>query len=166
MDYFAHGAWSYLTFCKRKHAWWAVFFGVLPDTLSWVPYFFYRLFTGDLAVSRPHLDAIPHWVQILYGFSHSIIICAAVFLAVYVVKRKVFYFMLPWPLLHILIDIPTHRSDFLPTPFLWPVSDYAFPGISWANPWFMGINYILIISFFVYRKLQKKSDRKNNILSK
>lgn len=159
MDYFAHGFWSYLFFYHRKKVLWAVFFGVLPDTFSWVPYFFYRLFNNGLQFAKPQLFQLPDWVQTLYGFSHSIIVCAIVFLIVFLVKKKIPYYMLPWPLLHILVDIPTHRQDFLPTPFLWPISDYAFPGISWANPWFMGVNYSLIVLFFIYRKFQTKKQK-------
>lgn len=156
MDYFAHGFWSYLVFCRRKKVWLAVFFGVFPDTISWVPYFFYRLFVNGFQFDKPHLTTIPAWVYFLYGLSHSIIICAAVFLIVYLVNKKIPYYMWAWPLLHILIDIPTHRQDFLPTPFLWPISDYAFPGISWANPWFMLTNYSLLVTFLIYRILQKR----------
>lgn len=156
MDYFAHGAWSYLAFYKRKKVWWAVFFGVLPDTISWVPFFIYRLVTQSFGFSKPELVMVPDWVHLLYGFSHSIIICAAVFLIVYLVKGKVPYFMWSWPLLHILIDVPTHTREFLPTPFLWPISEWRFPGISWGTPWFMALNYTLLISFFVYKIRQKR----------
>ena len=156
MDYFAHGLWSYIAFHKKKEVLWAVFFGLLPDTIAWVPYFLYRLFAQASFGGKPVLAEIPDWVQFLYGFSHSIFTCAAVFLIVYIVRRKIPYFMWSWPLLHIAIDIPTHRADFLPTPFLWPFSDYAFPGFSWSEPWFLITNYTLIIGSLFYIRYRKK----------
>ena len=58
------------------------------------------------------------------------------------------WYVLAWPL-HILMDIFTHRREFLPTPFLWPVSTWAFPGISWAEPWFMIVNYSIMLTVLV-----------------
>ncbi len=147
MDYFAHGAWAYILFHRSRKVQYAVFFGMFPDTMSWLIYFFYRLF--ESGVGRPDLQSIPDWVHTLYGISHSLLICLAVlsitFFIFYKLKKQLPYFLLGWPL-HILIDIPTHARDFLPTPFLWPLSDYAFPGMSWATPWFLILNWVVILT--------------------
>lgn len=146
-------------FFKRKKVWLAVFFGVLPDTIAWVPYFFYRLFLNGFKFERPQLLAIPDWVYFMYGLGHSIVICAAVFLIVYILNKKIPYYMWAWPVLHIATDVPTHSRDFLPTPFLWPISEWSFPGFSWGTPWFMITNYSLLLTFFVYRIMQKKKSK-------
>ncbi|MBI2572428.1 hypothetical protein HYV86_01080 [Candidatus Woesearchaeota archaeon] len=148
MDYLAHGAWAYILFHKSRRVWWAVFFGMFPDTISWLPYFIYRLFTQPLA-GKPDLMMIPDWVHILYGISHSLLLCLGIivitFFIFYKLKKQLPYFILGWPL-HIVIDIPTHAQDFLPTPFLWPLSDYVFPGMSWATPWFWILNWVVILT--------------------
>ena len=42
------------------------------------------------------------------------------------------------------------KPVFLPTPFLWPISDWKFPGISWAEPWFMVVNYTLMLGCLIW----------------
>jgi len=154
MDYFAHGLWSYIIFNKSKKFLWAVFFGLMPDNLSWTIYFFYNLFTGQI-FNRPNPELIPNWVFTLYGISHSIIIWGIVILVLYIALKKFPIYVLAAPIA-ILMDIPTHSREFLPVPFLWPLSDWKFPGFSWANGWFMMINYFFIISFLIYIFYKKK----------
>jgi hypothetical protein len=66
-----------------------------------------------------------------------------VFGAVWWIRRSPAVAMLAWPL-HILMDIPTHRAGRYGTPFLWPLTDYRFDGISWGQRWFMILNWSLI----------------------
>lgn len=153
MDYLAHGLWSFIAFHKTKRPKYAVYFGLLPDTFSWVIYFFYNVLVGT--VGRPDLLNIPHWAMTLYGLTHSLIIFFIVIAFVYLISRSVPIYVWAW-LLHILIDIPTHSRTFLPTPFLWPVSLYAFPGISWGTPWFMVLNYVLLAAALTVIFLRKK----------
>ncbi|MEK7851165.1 MAG: hypothetical protein AAB275_04715, partial [Deltaproteobacteria bacterium] len=97
----------------------------------------------------PPLPAlIPHWSWILYGISHSLIVFFILFgVSYYFLKNKT------WPLLawgiEILMDIPLHRPDYLPTPYLWPVlpvESYAFPSaFGWHSLWFMVVNYAVIV---------------------
>src|SRR3989344_8761006 len=143
MDYFAHGFWSYILFHWIRRPIYAVLFGLLPDTVAWVPYIFYRLIIGD-TFGAPLVEQIPAWVFFMYGLGHSLIISAAVIIIIAIAVRKIPYTMLAWPIA-IIIDLLTHTRDYLPTPFLWPVSDWKFPGISWGNGLFMIINYSLII---------------------
>jgi len=148
MDTFAHGLWSYIIFSKSKYVWLAVLFGILPDLLSWTIWMFYRNKNG-FTWGHPDLSLIPKWVFTLYGITHSLFVVALVFLIVFLVFKHIPIYLLAWPL-HILIDIFTHTKDFLPTPFLWPFSNYAFPGISWGNMYFMSINYSLIAFFLIF----------------
>ncbi len=162
MDYLAHGLWSYLLFLKTKHPWYAVFFGVLPDTLSWLIYFFYIVFSSETFFGRPHPEVVPDGIMVLYNITHSLVLFAVVLLICLLIFRhwkRIPVFIYAYPI-HILIDIPTHRRDFLPTPFLWPLSDWRFPGISWAEPWFMLLNYAAILALLWYFVLWKKK-RKN-----
>ncbi len=163
MDFFAHGFWSYIFFHKTKKPWLAVLFGLLPDTVSWGLYFLFNLITGQFNSGRPIVENIPSWVFGLYGLGHSLIIAAVVILAVSLILKKVPLFMLAWPIA-IVMDIFTHTREFLPTPFLWPVSEWKFPGISWGNGYFMVVNYVLIIGallwiFFSKRKLTKRKSK-------
>lgn len=159
MDYLAHGIWSYNVFHRLRHPACAVFFGVLPDTISWVPYFFYKIATGTLAMGPPNVSEIPHWVFVLYGFSHSIFVAGVFIAGMFLWVRPWPWYVLGWPL-HIVIDVFTHRREFLPTPFLWPFSDWAFPGISWANPWFMAINYPVMLSVLIWILVRRRSVRR------
>ena len=159
MDYFAHAAWSLILFQKSKKVWYAVLFGILPDTCSWLIYLLYRIMSGS-SFGRQELVNLPSWMPTLYGISHSLIICLVIivvtFLIFYLLQKQLPYVMLAWPL-HIFIDIPTHSRDFLPTPFLWPLSDYAFPGMSWSTPWFWILTWIAIIFTITILFVRKKS---------
>ena len=155
MDYFSHGIWSYIFFHRSKQPFYAVLFGLLPDSTSWLIYFFYRLITWDLKFGKPNVFAVPDWVMTLYGLSHSLVICAAAFLIVYLVLKKIPVYMYAWPIV-IVMDILTHTREFLPTPFLYPISNWPFPGISWGNRWFMLVNWGLIIMILSYIVVKKK----------
>lgn len=156
MDFFAHVAWSYLFFHKTKKPWYAILFGILPDTFSWLFFTIYLLFKGQTFMQAA--GSIPEWVFALYNITHSLFTFLFVLLIVYMIWRTIPIYIWAWPI-HILIDIPTHSRDFLPTPFLWPVSEWVFPGISWGTPWFMFTNWglitFLMVTLFIIRKQKK-----------
>lgn len=157
MDYISHGLWSYIFFHRLKKPVIAVLFGLVPDTFSWGVYLLYKFFSG-MNLGKPNLAEIPAWVFTLYGISHSLFIAfLAVLVAFFVFKRRAIY-ALAWPIA-IIMDIPTHSREFLPTPFLWPFSDWHFPGFSWGQLWFMIVNYCLILVslFIIYLKKRNKS---------
>lgn len=160
MDYLAHGLWGYIAFNRLKKPFYGVLFAVLPDTFSWVLYFIWRIFNG-VEMGRPVLEQIPDWVMFMYGMSHSIIIAALFFGLVYYVVGRIPLYMWGWPL-HIAIDVPTHTRAFLPTPFLFPLSDWKFPGFSWGEPWFMILNYVLIVTCLSLIIYKRRKDRRNN----
>lgn len=128
---------------------------ILPDLLSWGIYLLYRIIQG-IPFGPPNLELIPSWVFVLYGATHSIFVFAFVFLAVYYFTKKQPVYLLPW-IVHILIDIPTHSREFLGTPFLWPVSNWLFPGINWGTSMFMLSNYIAIAVFLTLTLSLKKN---------
>ena len=156
MDYLSHGFWSYIFFHRIKKPFYAVFFGLMPDNLSWVIFFFYNLIAGTTFSGPPHLNEIPDWVFTLYGISHSLIVFVVVASIIYIVFRKIPLYIYAWPIA-IVIDIFTHTRDFLPTPFLWPLSEWKFPGINWGDSLFMIINYSLIFLFLGYIIIKKRA---------
>ncbi|MBL7056300.1 hypothetical protein ISS07_05275 [Candidatus Woesearchaeota archaeon] len=147
MDTLAHALWSLIIFHNYKLVWLAVLFGVLPDLLSWTIYLIYKTAKGE-KFGPPVLGKIPRWAFTLYGITHSVFVMGFVFIAVYVAYGFLPLFLLSWTI-HILIDIPTHSRKFLPTPFLWPVSEWKFPGFNWGQKWFMITNYGLITLFIL-----------------
>ena len=170
MDIFAHGLWAGADAKAAKKeskkpikVWLTVFWGVIPDLFAFVPAFIYLFYQAlivgqGFAILRPHADieseTVQHQVPLfdlstaLYNYSHSLVIFALVALLVWLLRKKVPWEMLGWPL-HILIDIPTHSYKFFPTPFLWPVSNLEVNGFSWGTPWFMILNYGSLLALYV-----------------
>ena len=153
MDIFAHGLWSYAIFHNKKYVWWATLFGILPDILSFGILFAINLFNGNFQRGLPALSSLPKWLFVAYNLTHSLVMFAFVFLIVFFITKSWYWPLLAWAI-HILIDIPTHSTRFFPTPFLWPISNYVFNGISWGTPWFMILNYgsLLIVYVLIYLK--------------
>lgn len=148
MDIFAHGLWSYAIFNKKKYVWLATFFGLLPDFLSFGIVFVMNLFNGNFQRGPPAVNSLPEWLFAAYNMTHSFIMFLFVFIFIYAFTKKWFWPLTAWAI-HIVIDIPTHSFRYFPTPFLWPLSDYKFNGISWSNPWFMAVNYSALIIVFL-----------------
>jgi len=163
MDILAHTLWTNAVFhakyhTNKKRRYIAAFFGVVPDLVGFTPAFFYMLFSGGFR--GPESFASSHWVfiyaQYAYNYSHSLVVFAAVFLVVLLIRKgKPYWPLLGWAL-HICIDIPTHHG-FYETPFLFPFSNYRFNhGTSWGHPTFMIINYgimaIVYIGLFWYSR--------------
>ncbi|MFC1690671.1 hypothetical protein ACFL0W_00695 [Nanoarchaeota archaeon] len=162
MDYFSHGFWAYIIFHRIKKWYYAVLFGLLPDTLSWGIYLVYSMITGFSVFRQPgppRIDLIPDWVFMLYGISHSLIVFGIVILFVYLFLKRIPVYMYAWPIA-VLMDIPTHSREFLPTPFLWPISDWKFPGFSWGVSWFMILNYSFILFFLIYIFVTRNHSKK------
>lgn len=155
MDYLAHGLWGYAIYSRSPRPWLGAFWNVFPDTISWVPFFFYRTFTSGFG--RPELGAgLPEWMDFLYGLSHSVVVFAAALCISYVIYRRIPIYIWGW-LIHIAIDVPTHAATIWPTPFLWPIADVKFPGISWGTQWFMIANYaaLAIVYISIYYRRRK-----------
>lgn len=178
MDIFSHGLWAGAAAKaankKRENkikVWQAVFWGMFPDLFAFTPAFlvlFWLLATGQMSWgewpgrhgSEPAAtNGNPSFALIgyLYSFSHSIIVFILIFGLAWVLLRKPVWEMLGW-LLHILMDVPTHPYSFYPTPVFWPLFGWKFDGISWAQPWFLVLDYgLLIIVYWLLREKKTKS---------
>ncbi len=158
MDTFAHGLWTYAIFHRKKYVWLATLFGILPDLLSFGPFFMINLFNGALQKAMP-ISSIPQWIFASYNLSHSLVVFLLVFIIAYLITKKWFWPLTAWAI-HILVDVPTHSTRFFATPFLWPVSDYRFNGISWATPWFMLLNYGTLLTVFLIIAHNRAKEKK------
>ena len=163
MDILAHTLWTNAgaqgvnALAKKKNktfhisAGWTAFWGIFPDLFAFtIPFTlrFYDSIFGNAGFfffrppsAEEGLNSTFSLAHTLYNYSHSLVIFAVVFIVVSLISKRPRYELLGWAL-HILIDIPSHALSFFPTPFLFPLSDYKFPyGISWANQWYMILNY-------------------------
>lgn len=161
MDIFAHTFWTAAVYQKLplKPRLWAAFFGVAPDFASFGIFFIQRLWAGFFQIGKPPFELIPGYVYTLYNLTHSLVVFAAVALVVYLVRgRRLWWPLLGWGL-HISIDIFTHGREFFPTPFLWPVSKFTVNSFSWAEPWFMAVNYGTLMVAYVAWYLRDRRAR-------
>lgn len=158
MDVFSHALWTNLLYysgykSKLKDRLMAVFFGVLPDLISFTPTTLYLLFVripfpGDMA-HVPDL-AIFRYAVYSYNFTHSLVIFAAVFLLVLAFRRGKLYWPLFGWLFHIVLDIFTHKAEFFATPILFPLSNIKYlHEFSWAEPHFLLINWIVLLFLYL-----------------
>jgi hypothetical protein len=164
MDFFAHGLWAGAAGAaanrklKRKLSLiQAVIWGVFPDAFAFLPVVAVALWfrrpgepiTPGILFRGRLLDLLPRSLrpEVLYQFSHSLVVFLPVFFLLWLLFRRPLLAMLAWPL-HILMDIPTHGGGTYRTPFLWPLSSYRFSGIWWSRRWFMILNYSLIAAAY------------------
>jgi hypothetical protein len=161
MDIFAHFLWTFAIYWQHSKRWLAGIIGFMPDMLSFGILFVIRIFEG-ITFGKPELHSIPSYVFTLYGVTHSLIICAAGMVLLWFIARQWFWLSFGWPL-HIIIDLPTHTTEFFPTPLLWPLSDFHVSGISWAVPWFMAVNYGLLIALYTYLIWKVPGPQKTNL---
>lgn len=161
MDVFSHGLWggAALGIKNRTNYLIAFVLSVLPDVLAEGVMFslaFLKLEgMPSLQNGHPDIADFPVYARNFYNMTHSLIIFFIIFVIIWLVRKKPFYPLAAWAI-HIIIDIPTHSLKLFPTPFLWPISDYRFDGISWDNPIIM-IPNILLLSTVYCVWLNKKS---------
>lgn len=161
----------------------AIFWGIFPDLFAFgIPIILIlaELLTGKISISelpgpekieppQQNFNSIIRIISLLYSISHSLIIfftIAIIWTTILYLKRKpsstAIIQILPWELggwmLHILIDIPTHSTQFYSTPFLWPISDIKFNGLSWSTPWFLALNYLTMTIFYLVYLKKKKAN--------
>lgn len=139
MDIVSHGLWGGVGFGRKDKRTFrlAVLFGMLPDLLS------FGVHTGALVLGLaprtdwsngpPPMEAIPAYVHTLYNITHSLIVFSCVFALLWVCTRRYATPFLAYGFA-VLLDIPTHSTDFFATPFLWPFSDFRMNGIPWGEP--------------------------------
>lgn len=159
----------------------SIFWGVFPDLFAFavpIMLLIIQLASGKISSSdlpgadkieppSENFNSIMGLVSILYPISHSFVVFFIIFAiaSIFIYTKRQprslkFKDIIPWSftgwVLHILIDIPTHSSAFYSTPFLWPISDIKFSGISWGTPWFMALNYFTMIIVYLLFLRKKK----------
>lgn len=157
MDVFAHVLWTNAVYYsaqvrEKAQRWWAMFFGVMPDLISFTPAFLYLIFSGKHFGIEAFNSGIwaYRWAAWSYNWTHSFVSFIVVMAIVTIARKGRQY----WPLwgwaLHIGIDIFSHKG-FYETPFLYPLSNYKFDhGIPWAHPMFMLVNYSLLAVVYLF----------------
>ena len=154
MDVIAHGLWGGSLFYARGRRQFlaGVLIGMAPDLLSFGV--FHVMHPGWLTLrvagkisGPPALASLPPYVFHAYNFTHSLVVWAVAFIFLWWVMKKPPWLLGAW-LQHILCDIPTHATNYFPTPFLWPFPTPFVDGIPWTTPWFMMANYATM--FIVY----------------
>jgi membrane-bound metal-dependent hydrolase YbcI (DUF457 family) len=170
MDKLSHALWGYAATGRKSKFWLAAFFGAFPDLFAFTVPFTLAILTGNFSREGHHVF-FPEFIRTLYNISHSILICALVFGIIYTFRKKIYLFMIGWPL-HILLDIPTHEAEFYPTQFLYPLSTISVDGIRWSTPWIFITNWVLLAlvygylfrieikNLFVKKKKSKKKNKK------
>jgi membrane-bound metal-dependent hydrolase YbcI (DUF457 family) len=155
VDTLAHGLWGGIGFypCGKKKFAAAFVLGMAPDLLSFGllhlsrPGWIRLRLAGEIS-GPPPLSTLPGFVFHAYNLTHSLIVWMALFGLIWLIRRNPPWVFLAWGL-HILCDIPTHNSRYFPTPYLWPLPTPLVEGISWATPWFMMINYRVLLAAYV-----------------
>lgn len=177
MDVLAHTLWTNagaragnkLAQKKGKkfhlHVGWTAFWGVIPDFFAFtIPFIvaIYSIVFTDQTFSSLRPSGAPTGFDLaayLYQYSHSLVVWAFTFLVVWFFSKRPRYELLGWAL-HILIDIPSHTIGFYATPFLFPISEYRFPyGVSWANKYYMIINYSALAVVWIRILIRKVRTR-------
>lgn len=152
MDTIAHGLVTYAVgrSVQSRIDWrWLVFFGAWPD-LVWLPFTFIKILTSG------HL----YFFNGPYNISHSLVIWAVMSSLAMVRWRKAFLYTWPWAL-HILIDIPGHID--MPTPILWPLSNWKIHGwFDWLSWPMMAGTYVLLIAWYIVIRRRKKFPSSHN----
>ena len=167
MDIVAHGAWTGVGLLwahrhlpvPRRIAITTVAMAVLPDILHLLPSAAWALLGDgswtvlrDYAVALPGQEpATPPLVETLthhlHCVMHSALVAAVVSLLAWRIWRRVRLWYVPllgwWS--HILIDVFTHSADFYPSPVFYPITRWGFDGLAWNTPWFMALNYVLLL---------------------
>lgn len=137
---------------KRGEIYAALAFGGIPDLCSFGAFFAQRIFQGRLL----DLNDIPAYVELNYTYTHSLVIAVIFGVILFCINRKWCIPYLAWPL-HILCDIPTHDISFYATPFLFPLSNYRFDGVSMRdNSWIMPLYWCVIMGLIVYAQMWRR----------
>jgi membrane-bound metal-dependent hydrolase YbcI (DUF457 family) len=162
MDIVSHGLWGAIALgrANRKSFWAALLFGIAPDLFSFGPLFTNGLLLHGLEFLNglgrpPDASLIPAYVHGLYNATHSLLVFAAAFMLVWLLRGKPLLAMAAWGL-HIAMDIFTHAKDFFPTPFLWPLSDARIDGVPWSEAMVFLPNVLLLALLYAWLFFTRK----------
>lgn len=163
MDVLSHALWGAAaaeTLRRRTGGggnvvWAAAALGVAPDLLSIAPVLGWATFQADgfaqlsaYVTAHPGAEPpVPPLVSLLahhlHCIAHSVIVAGLVTIGVWWFGRGVLVALAGW-WAHIVIDIPTHSSDYYAVPFLYPFTYWGFDGVAWKQPWVLAVNALLL----------------------
>ncbi len=150
MDTLSHYLWTVPLYWQHPKRWILGLAGAVPDLLSFGPVFIMHLANGfHIGNGPPPLSSIPSWVPLAYSITHSLVLCALALGLLWLWRPTLPLLLLGWPL-HILVDLPTHTTQFYPTPLLWPISDWRYSGFSWGTPWFMVADAMALVGVYAW----------------
>jgi hypothetical protein len=155
MDTLSHALWGYGLFGYKRYAWMAIFFGAMPDLISFGAFMAINVVSGTWRMSPPPLDTLPAWLYTNYSIGHSFVICLPIIGLVSLWRRDIAFAMLAWPF-HIVLDFPFHSFKYFPTPLFWPISDFKLDGIPWSH-WYIWLPNVAGLGILLtYRCRQKR----------
>ena len=171
MDVVSHAIWGRHLTHGRLNWKVAAAMAVLPDLLAFVPSTIVQLLNGKprIQINEDSVTSdLPSIAWQMYQISHSLVWTFVLFLCIwgaleYTLKKQkgdllktgrvlqremkprtaATLLIIPW-ISHIIIDMPTHRHNFFPTPFLMPFSDFMIDGIQWSTWWIWWPNAIAL----------------------
>ncbi len=164
MDTLSHALWGYGLFGhkpsgRKKFAKTALFFGAMPDLISFGIFLVMRVLQGQWQPRPPPLATIPNWLYFNYSLGHSFVISFGVIALVAIKNKELAFSMLAWPF-HIVLDFPFHSFKYFPTPIFWPLSDYKIDGIPWSHWYIWAPDIIMLTLLLLYRR---KQNQKNSL---
>lgn len=171
MDILAHALWTAAAAIAARRKWkrpvsviWTAAWGVLPDLVVFaIPAAvrIWRLMTGAANSLLPDGRGPRfEWVWTLYNATHSALVFATCFGAVWLLLRRPVWEMLGWAL-HILIDVFTHQGLFAIN-FLWPAWSLHLDGIRWETPWVLAVTYAgaAMVYLFLWTRRSSRANQK------
>jgi len=141
--------------------WWMIALAVAPDIVPMLPVLAYAVviprslqFVLAYVTATPGLEPqLPPWVSSLthhlHCTMHSVVILAALTSMLWLLRRRFPIVLLGW-WSHELLDIPTHSADYYAVTLFYPISDRAFDGVAWTEPWFIAINYAALAAVYMW----------------
>ncbi len=158
MDTLSHALWGYGLFGYKHYAWLAIFFGAMPDLISFGAFMAIQIANSAWHLGPPPLAILPAWLYTNYSLGHSFVICLPIIGLVSLWRRDIAFAMLAWPF-HIVLDFPFHSFQYFPTPILWPISDFKLDGIQWSH-WYIWLPNVAGLGILLTYRCRQKRRRK------
>ena len=175
MDIVAHGLWAGAIGgalgrkvpVTKGTLWWMVGLAVAPDIVPMLPVMAYGLtiprssqFILAYITATPGLEpALPAWAvsltHHLHCAMHSFVVLGSLTAVLWLVQHRFPTVLLGW-WSHVLLDIPTHSADYYAVPLFYPVSDRAFSGVAWTEPWVLAANYVALALIYLWLRRRKE----------
>lgn len=155
MDTFSHALWGYGLFGYKRHAALALFFGAMPDLISFGAFMLMQVISGHFHMGKPPIESLPPWLFTNYAVGHSFLISLSVIALVRLWRKDIAFAMLAWPF-HIVLDFPFHAKAYFSTPIFWPISDFSIDGIPWSHWYIWWPNVAGLVILLSYRYQQKR----------